>query len=111
MTDKEVRLELAKAALIGGASMERMKNMYVWVTGDSTQSSMDFDSIKVTELEQYLGMSAIRFSNRCRENGIYTIGQLVRIGSKSFRALRLVGSGLAEKVASVLAEKYGVTEW
>lgn len=111
MTDKEVRLELAKAALIGGASMERMKNMYVWVTGDATQSSMDFDSIKVTELEQYLGMSAVRFRNRCMENDIHSVGQLVRIGARNFRALKLVGGGLVMKVKTILSEHYNVDDW
>ncbi len=110
MTDKEIRLELAKAALMGGASIERIKQMHKWVT-EEAKSAVDLDDVKVTDMEQYLGMSAIRFSNRCRENEIYTIGQLVRVGSKSFRALRLVGGGLCEKITAALREHYGVEEW
>lgn len=112
MTDKEVRLELAKAALMGGASMERTKELLLWVNGDRTKDAEpDLDAVKVTEMEQYLGMSAVRFRNRCMENEIHTVGQLVRIGSVGFRALRLVGGGLVKKIGEVLAEVYGVSNW
>lgn len=112
MTDKEIRLELAKAALTGGASMERMKEMFSWVSGETKEaSSVDIDMVKVSELEQHLGMSAVRFRNRCMENDIHTVGQLVRIGSSGFRALRLVGSGLVSKLRVVLSDKYNVSDW
>ena len=110
MMEKEIRLELAKAALIGGASLEKAKEMMVWVTG-SKQTDDELDNVSVTELEQYLGMSSVRFRNRCMENEIHTVGELVRIGSAKFRALRLVGGGLVKKIGEVLEEKYGVTEW
>ena len=107
-----MRLELAKAALIGGASMERTNAMLSWVNGDEIfKSEVDLDTVKVTELEQFLGMSAVRFRNRCMENEIHTVGQLVRIGSVGFRALRLVGGGLVKKIGEVLAEVYGVSNW
>ena len=113
MTDKEIRMELAKAALIGGASMERTKEMLSWVKGETKEECVEInlDSIKVCELEQYLGMSAVRFRNRCMENDIHTVGQLVRIGSNGFRALRLVGGGLVDKLREVLSERYGVEGW
>lgn len=113
MTEKEIRLELAKAALIGGASFERMKKMLSWVNGETKneREEIDLDSIKVSELEQYLGMSAVRFRNRCMENDIHTVGQLVRIGSGGFRALRLVGSGLVSKLRVALSDKYNVSDW
>ena len=113
MTDKEIRLELAKAALMGGASMERTKEMLLWVKGETKEErvEIDLDSIKVGEIEQYLGMSAVRFRNRCMENDIHTVGQLVRIGSNGFRALRLVGGGLVDKLRDVLSEYYGVNGW
>lgn len=113
MTDKEIKMELAKAALIGGASMERTKEMLSWVNGNAKaeREEIDFDAAKVGELEQYLGMSAVRFRNRCMENDIHTVGQLVRIGSNGFRALRLVGGGLVEKLREVLSENYGVEGW
>lgn len=113
MTEKEIRLELAKAALTGGASMERTKEMLSWVNGETKKdcAEIDLDSIKVSELEQYLGMSAVRFRNRCMENDIHTVGQLVRIGSNAFRALRLVGGGLVKKLREVLSDKYDVDGW
>lgn len=110
MTDKEIRLELAKAALIGGASEERMNEMFKWVVG-SDKPILDIDSISVSDMEQYLGMSSVRFRNRCMENDIHTVGQLVRIGSRKFRALRLVGSSLVMKIEDVLTKEYGVKEW
>ena len=113
MTEKEIRLEMAKAALIGGASMERMKEVTAWVIGEERKGvgGEDLDTVKVTELEQYLGMSSVRFRNRCMENEIHTVGELVRVGSRGFRALRLVGGGLVNKLSEVLAEKYGVEKW
>lgn len=112
MTDKEIRVELAKAAIMSGSSIETAKMMYSWVCdGTKRKEEIDLDSIKVGELEQYLGMSAVRFRNRCMENDIHTVGQLVRIGSNGFRALRLVGGGLVGKLGEVLAEKYGVSTW
>lgn len=110
MEEKEVRLELAKAALKGGASMERMKEMLSWVNGESQEES-DLDKISVSELEQYLGMSSVRFRNRCMENGIRTVGQLVRTGSREFRAMRLVGGGLISRLSEVLWEQYGIARW
>lgn len=110
MTDKEIRLELAKAAIMSGSSIETVKMMYNWVCGE-VKNTIDLDGIKVSELEQYLGMSAVRFRNRCMENDIHTVGQLVRIGSNSFRALRLVGGGLVSKLRVVLSDKYNVSDW
>ena len=103
-----IRLDIAKAALIGGASMERMKDMYRWVCGEEVRG---MDGISVTEMEQFLGMSSTRFANRCKENGIETIEQLVKVGSKTFRAYRLVGNNLCERVSRVLYEQYGVKDW
>lgn len=94
--------------------MERTKEMLSWVNGDAKtvrEEIIDLDAVKVTEMEQYLGMSAVRFRNRCMENDIHTVGQLVRIGSVGFRALRLVGGGLVKKIGEVLAEVYGVSNW
>ena len=108
--DIHIRLELAKAALVGGASMARMNDMYEWVVGRESPK-VDLDNVKVTDMEQYLGMSSVRFRNRCMENDIHTVGQLVRVGSGGFRALRLVGSGLVDKLRVVLSEKYGVEGW
>lgn len=112
MTDKEIRLELAKTALMSGSSIENLNMMYFWVCGGTKQKEdIDLDAVKVGELEQYLGMSAVRFRNRCMENDIHTVGQLVGIGSNGFRALRLVGGGLVEKLRVVLSEHYGVEGW
>lgn len=109
MTDKDVRLELAKAALKSGSSIESAKLWYTWVCGDAKDSNLD--AIKVSELEQYLGMSSVRFRNRCMENDIHTVGQLVRVGSGGFRSMRLVGGGMVDKLRKILSEKYGVEEW
>ena len=112
MTDKEIRLEIAKAVIMSGSSIETAKNMYSWVCGvTNTKEEIDLDSIKVSELEQYLGMSAVRFRNRCMENDIHTVGQLVRIGSRGFRTLRLVGGGLVNKLREVLSDMYNVSDW
>ncbi len=95
---------------MSGSSLDNVKMMYGWVCGDVSDEA-DVDSIKVSELEQYLGMSAVRFRNRCMENDIHTVGQLVRIGSNGFRALRLVGGGLVDKLKEVLSANYGVEGW
>lgn len=111
MTEKEIRLEIAKAVIMSGSSIETAKMMYNWVCGSTASTEIDLDSVKVSELEQYLGMSAVRFRNRCMENDIHTVGQLVRIGGNRFRAMRLVGGGLVDKLREVLFENYGVERW
>lgn len=112
MTDKEIRLELAKAAIMSGSSIETAKMMYSWVCdGTKLKEEIDLDSIKVGEIEQYLGMSAVRFRNRCMENDIHSVGQLVRIGARNFRALKLVGGGLVTKVKTILSEHYNIDDW
>ena len=110
MNDKEIKLEIAKAAIVSGSSVERMQQVFDWVT-DGKKPDVDLDGISVTDMEQYLGMSSVRFGNRCRENDIHTVGQLVRVGSKQFRSLKLVGGDLCHKVSAILKDKYGVEDW
>lgn len=110
MTDKEIRLELAKAAMMSGSSIENAKMMYSWVCGE-VKGNVDLDSVKVSELEQYLEMYAVRFRNKCMENDIHSVGQLVRIGARNFRALNQVGGKLVMKVRTVLSEHYNVDDW
>lgn len=109
MTEKDIKLELAKAAVVSGASKERLDDLLAWVLGEKKHK--DLDDISVTELEKFLGMSAVRFRNRCMENDIHTVGQLVRIGSKKFRALRLVGNGLVTRLQDIFEDNYGINDW
>lgn len=55
MTDKEIRLEIAKAVIMSGSSIETAKMMYNWVCGSTASTEIDLDSVKVSELEHLKG--------------------------------------------------------
>lgn len=55
MTDKEIRLEIAKAVIMSGSSIETAKMMYNWVCGSTASTEIDLDSVKVSELEPLKG--------------------------------------------------------
>lgn len=105
MYDKEIKFELAKAALIGGVGMEQARLAYTWVT---EVPKVNLDSIKVSDLERSLGRHAVRFRHRCAENDIRTVGELVRMGKTGFRKLKIVGDHLANAVDKALEERFDI---
>ena len=105
---EQIKLELAKAALMGGLGVEYARMAYEWVCKDD---ELNLDKIPVAEIGAELGSMRVRFLNRCEEAGIKTIGDLVRYGQHGFRNMRFVGIGLVYAIGEALANKYKVTTW
>lgn len=110
ITDEEMKFELAKAALMGGMSTEQMRRAYEWIK-EKNDPQKDLDKVSISDMEEGLGMLAVRFRNRCMESDIKTVGELVRLGKTGFRAQKQVGGGLVASVETLLQEKYGVDSW
>ena len=109
MTNKEIKLELAKVALtkcnfITSESLtESVKNLYEWVVEDpeveeEPTDKKSFDSVDIKEV-LYLVRKNERFGSGigtmletvCHNNNINTVGDLIRIGRREFSSYRLVG--------------------
>lgn len=111
MTDKEIRLELAKVALAEGASVETAKVFYEWITEKPASEATEYDDIPIEVLaSKERGMKGL-IANRCRNNGINTIGDLVRMGGLRFEKLPNVGRKLLSVIDDRLYEDYGITDW
>ena len=88
MTGQEIKLELSKIALANGLSVESAKAFYNWIEEDYVppkDKQTPFDDTPIEELAERTRMknSIIR---RCRENRIFTIGDLIRCGGYKFNS-------------------------
>ena len=128
MTNKEIKLELAKVALERcsnfttiGTLTEALRNLYDWVVEEpevevETNQENQFDSIDIKEV-----VSIVRKSRGCTniatmlnsifsENNINTVGDLTRVGRLEFSHYRHVGLVTVSQIDNAL-EKLGVTTW
>lgn len=110
MTETDIKLELAKAALMGGQSLSRAAEFYRWVIGES-MAGRDLTEIPVATIIPYLDKVGVSFINRCKEHNIETIADLVNIGSGGFKELRHVGPTTYKHVADALQKYFGVEDW
>ena len=109
-TEKEIKLELAKVAISADSSIETAKRFYDWII-DEKKDTKPYEDIPISDLESVLDRYAVMFRNRCKENDIKTVGDILSMGRGSFRALHLVGDKLTRHVSEALADKYGITAW
>lgn len=107
MTDRELKIELAKASLMGGGGVYYAMECYDWIN----EESKDLEKIDVRELAAEAKRTGLRIRRRCLNAGISTIGDLVRLGRNRFRALPQVGDTMCDEIAEVLREKYKVQNW
>lgn len=110
MTNKEIKMELEKAALMGGQSVSSAAEFYRWVTGDG-KAGKDLSEIPVDAIIPYLDKVGISFARRCSEYNINTIQDLVKIGSGGFKELQHVGPTTYKHVADALKKHFGVEDW
>jgi len=114
MTNREIKLELAKAALANATSLDDVKRFYDWVTKDPER---DVDAIATkwddTPIEKLIAKirNAGGIMNRCRENNIKTIGDLIRCGARKFKSFKLVGNGTINRIDDALADYFDVEDW
>jgi len=114
MTDREVRLELAKVALASGTNIETTKTFYDWVVAAPELEVVDkrtqWDNTPIEELA-YKTKIMGTIVKRCRENGITTVGELIRCGAHKFLTCKNVGKGTVSQIDDALEQYFGVNEW
>lgn len=128
MTDNEIKLELAKVALIRCNFMtsetltESLKNLYEWIMEEpevevETEQKNSFDDIDIKEVLNIVrknrGLSsgiATMLETVFRKNNISTVGDLMRISRREFSKYRLVGKKSIWAIDDALDE-LGIKGW
>lgn len=128
MTNKEIKLELAKVALTkcnfmtSEALTECLKNLYEWVDEEpnievETIDKNSFDCVDIKEVLKIVrknqGFSsgiATSLETVFNNSNINTVGDLIRIGRRGFSKYRLVGKKSIWSIEDAL-EELGVTTW
>jgi len=128
MTNKEIKFELAKVALIRCNFMtfesltESIKNLYDWVVEEpevevETEQKNISDGTDIREVLNIVRKSqrhnsgiATMIDSVFLENNIKTVGDLTRIGRRDFSKYRLIGKKSIWAIDEALNE-LGITTW
>lgn len=132
MTNKEIKLELAKVALMkyNYANTDDLslsvKYLYDWITEEpetevdmSDKRIVDYNKESIREVIKYIYRNnynsrngfGVRAVNTFGKLGIETVGQLLDLTRAEFIKTRDVGSGLLKLVNNALFELYGIEKW
>lgn len=125
MTDREIRLELAKAALMSTREMDfSLQEIYEWVMmgGDGKKETdtpkMDYRDKPIGEvLTQIVNNSyydhkyVVRLERVFKKSDIRTVGDLLKYGRSNFSKLLNVGRGSLTRIDDALEELYGLKSW
>jgi DNA-directed RNA polymerase alpha subunit len=123
MTNREIKFELAKIALVQCVSIDSIKQMYEWIIEepevDVDKPKTDYDKTSVREIIKHLVKNgrygdqryASSLVNVFNNNGIDTIGDILRIGRRAFMQIKNVGKGSVTRVDDSLEELYGIKDW
>ena len=116
MTNREIKFELAKIALVQNLPMDSIKQMYEWIieepeAEEETTDKNGLDSINIKEVLNIIrknqGFSngiATSLETIFSKNNINTVGDLMRIGRRDFRKYRLVGKKSVWAIDDALEE-------
>ena len=128
MTNKEIKLELAKVALekcyftTSEALTEGLKNLYNWIVEETeveeeTIDNNSFDSVDIKEVlnivrknQRFSSGIATSLERIFNNNNINTVDDLTRIGRRYFSKFRLVGKKSIWAIDDALAE-LGIKGW
>jgi DNA-directed RNA polymerase alpha subunit len=128
MTNKEIKLELAKVALTkcnfttSETLTEALKNLYDWIVEElevevKTIDKNSFDSVDIKEVlnivrkkQRFNSGIATMLETTLSNNNINTVGDLVRVGRREFSKYRLVGKKSICEIDDALNE-LGVKGW
>jgi DNA-directed RNA polymerase alpha subunit len=123
MTNREIKFELAKIALVNCVSIDSIKQMYEWIIeepeDDVDNPKTDYNKTSVREIIKHLVKNG-RYGdqryvsslvNVFNDNGINTIGDILRIGRRAFMQIKNVGKGSVTRVDDSLEELYGIKDW
>ena len=129
MTNIEIKFELAKVALIkcnfmsSDSLTDSLKNLYEWIIEepevDVDKPKTDYDKTSVREIIKYLVNNgrygnqryATSLVNVFNDNGINTIGDILRMGRRAFMQIKGVGKGSVTRIDDALEELYGIVNW
>ena len=129
MTNREIKFELAKVALTTCRHMtseslsESIKNLYDWIIEepevDVDKPKTDYDKTSVREIIKHLVKKgkygdqryASSLVNVFNDNGINTIGDILKIGRRGFMHIKGVGKGSVTRIDDALEDLYGIVNW
>jgi len=126
MTNREIKFELAKAALTGNKALSgdvTLEALYRWIIEepevDVDKPKTDYDKTSVREIIKHLVKNGRYGDQRYasslvhvfNNNGINTIGDILRIGRRAFMQIENVGKGSITRVDDSLEELYGIKDW
>ena len=135
MTNKEIKLELAKVALARcsytdvNAFNEAIRNLYNWIIEepevdveqtekDDKNPSIEYDNKPIGEVISCISKSgqmgstyATKLADIFHNNEINTVGDLLRIGCRYFSKYRNVGKGSISRIDDALEQLYGINDW
>lgn len=129
MTNREIKFELAKVALTtcrhmtSEALSESIKNLYDWIIEepevDVDKPKTDYDNVSVREIIKYIINNgkygdqryAMSLDKVFNDNGINTVGDILRLDRRDFMKLKGVGKGSVTRIDDTLEELYGIKNW
>ena len=116
MTNKEIKLELAKAALCN-SDLTAVKEFYEWVIADEESESEIQENTErpISTLIDAIALHHERYATTLTKvfewNNIDSVEKLLAIGKRNFRKYRHVGGGSICWINEALENLYGITEW
>ena len=114
MTKQEIKLELSKLTIGTGLSIETAKRFYDWIVEEPERELVakptKWDDTPIEELA-YKTRIKNTIIMRCKENGINTVGELIRCGAHKFGTFNLVGRCTIQKIDDALERNYGIPDW
>jgi hypothetical protein len=129
MTNKEIKFELAKVALIRCNFMasetltEGLRNLYEWITeepepaNDGVENYTEHNNKPIDEILRYMAKKrhghyyATKLEKVFNESNIKTVGDLMRIGILDFSKYGNIGKGSITHIDDALEELYGIKNW
>lgn len=126
MTNREIKFELAKAALTGNKALDAgvtLEVLYRWIIEepevDVDNPKTDYDKVSVHEIIRHLAKNgkygdqryASSLVNVFNDNGINTVGDILRIDRREFLRIKGVGKGSVTRIDDALEELYGIKDW
>lgn len=128
MTNREIKFELAKIALVQNLPMDSTKQMYDWIVEepevgveesniDVEKPNTDYNKTSIREIIKYISKdgNGIGYTSRLIDafgsNNINTIGDLLRLGRRGFSSIKGIGNGCVTHVDDALEGLYGIANW
>lgn len=115
MTDRDIKFELSKIALANGMSIETIKTFYEWIMKEPEHEVPESNPTpwEDTPIEDLARRTRIEgtITKRCKDNGINTVGDLIRCGGLRFIKYQNVGRSTVNKIDDALEQYYNITDW